>query len=129
MPFLGSQALQPAVLLGPGCCDQRYKIRLAVTYQHGWRLGPILVNTFNEDLDDGMDCTGNKFVSDTRLGHTAVTLGGTAVTLEGRAPTQEDLCILDKRAHGDFRKFNKGKCRVLCQAWNNFTQQGRLETS
>lgn len=69
-----------------------------------------------------MDCTHSKSVSDTKL-------EGTAVTLEGRAATQQDLCILDKWADGNLIKFNKGKCKVLCQGWNNFTQQDRVESS
>lgn len=28
---------------------------------------------------------------------------------------------------GDLIKFNLGKCKVLCQGWNNFMQQDRLE--
>lgn len=69
-----------------------------------------------------MDCTHSKFVSDTKP-------GGTAVTLDGRAAIQKDLCIQDKWADRNLIKFNKGKCKVLCQGRNNFTQQGRLEAS
>lgn len=69
-----------------------------------------------------MDCMHSKFVRDTKL-------GGMTVTLEARAALQKDLCILDKWADGNLIKFNKGKCKGLCQVWHNFTQQGRLETS
>lgn len=62
-----------------------------------------------------MDCMHSKFMSDTKL--------------EGRAAIQKDLCILDKRAVGNLIKSNKGKWKVLCEGWNNFIQQDRLEAS
>lgn len=85
-------------------------------FRQGWTLGQILFNTFNKDLDDGMDCLHSRFLSDTKL-------GGTTVTLKGSAAIWKDLCILDKRADGNLIKFNTGKCNVLRQVWNSFTGQ------
>jgi len=81
--------------------------------------GPILLNVFINDLDDGAECTLSKFAEDTKL-------GGVADAPDDCAAIPRDLSGLQKWANRSFMMFNKEKSKVLHLGRNNPRHQYML---
>lgn len=69
-------------------------------------LGSMLFNIFINHIHERIECTLSRFAGDTKL-------NGVFVTPEGRDANQTDLDKLEKWLHGNLRRFNKIKCKML----------------
>lgn len=75
-------------------------------------LGPVLFDTFINELDDRAELILCKSANDTKLGEMTD-------TLEGHTSIQRDVYRLKKWSDKNLMKFNKGKYKVLHLGKNN----------
>lgn len=120
--------------LGPKSDDQwqEYSWRPVISGEcQGSLLGPILLNTFSNGLDDGAECTLSKAADYTKLGEADVPESGAAI--------QRDYSWLEKWADRNLMKYNKEKCLVwhclekrlqasLCASWGGSLAEKDLRT-
>ncbi|KAJ7426116.1 hypothetical protein WISP_18846 [Willisornis vidua] len=78
----------------------------------GFILGPVLFNTFKNDLDTGVEGILRKIADDPKLGRAVD-------SLKGRETVQRDLDKLEDWAITYNMEFNKGKCCILRLGWGN----------